>query len=345
MNFEDKIFVAGHLGMVGSAIIRELKSQGYKNIITKTRQELDLLDQKQVGDFFLDQENNPQENNSQKNSKIVNSKIADDEIANANNANDKNADGKIDYVFIASAKVGGIEANRSKPAEFIYENLQIQNNLIHQSYIHKVKRLVFLGSSCIYPKLAKQPIKEEYLLTGELEETNYAYAIAKIAGLKMCEAYRAQYGCDFVSVMPTNLYGINDNFDLNTSHVLPALIRKFHEAKINHQASVEVWGSGKPLREFLFVDDLAKACIFVMNNHNIKELVNIGTGTDIEIAKLAQLIKKIIGFKGEIIFNSQMPDGTPRKLLDVSKINNFGWKAETKLEDGISKVYEWYLTK
>jgi GDP-L-fucose synthase len=309
MNFEDKIFVAGHLGMVGSAIIRELQNQGYKNIITKTRQELDLLDQKQVADFF----SNHQKTN------------------------------KINYVFIASAKVGGIEANRSKPAEFIYENLQIQNNLIHQSYIHKVKRLVFLGSSCIYPKFAKQPLKEEYPLTGELEETNYAYAIAKIAGLKMCEAYRTQYGCDFVSVMPTNLYGINDNFDLKTSHVLPALIRKFHEAKINNQSSVEVWGSGKPLREFLFVDDLAKACIFVMNNHNIKELVNIGTGDDIEIAKLAQLIKKIIGFNGEIIFNSQMPDGTPRKLLDVSKINNFGWKAETKLEDGISKVYEWYV--
>jgi GDP-L-fucose synthase len=309
MNFEDKIFVAGHLGMVGSAIISELQNQGYKNIITKTRQELDLLDQKQVADFF----SNHQKTN------------------------------KINYVFIASAKVGGIDANRSKPAEFIYENLQIQNNLIHQSYIHKVKRLVFLGSSCIYPKLAKQPIKEEYLLTGQLEETNYAYAIAKIAGLKMCEAYRTQYGCDFVSVMPTNLYGINDNFDLKTSHVLPALLRKFHEAKINNQSSVEVWGSGKPLREFLFVDDLAKACIFVMNNHNIKELVNIGTGDDIEIAKLAQLIKKIIGFNGEIIFNSQMPDGTPRKLLDVSKINNFGWKAETKLEDGISKVYEWYV--
>jgi GDP-L-fucose synthase len=322
MNFEDKIFVAGHLGMVGSAIVRELQNQGYKNIITKTRRELDLLDQKQVADFFSNEENNPQANNSQKNSKTKNDKI--------------------DYVFIASAKVGGIDANRSKPAEFIYENLQIQNNLIHQSYIHKVKRLVFLGSSCIYPKFAKQPLKEEYLLTGELEETNYAYAIAKIAGLKMCEAYRAQYGCDFVSVMPTNLYGINDNFDLNTSHVLPALIRKFHEAKINNQASVEVWGSGKPMREFLFVDDLAKACIFVMNNHNIKELVNIGTGTDIEIAKLAQLIKKIIGFNGEIIFNAQMPDGTPRKLLDVSKINNFGWKAETKLEDGIRKVYEWY---
>ena len=328
MNFEDKIFVAGHQGMVGSAIIRELKSQGYKNIITKTRQELDLLDQKQVTDFFLSQENN-----SKKNSKNENDNNADDKIAND----------KINYVFIASAKVGGIEANRSKPAEFIYENLQIQNNLIHQSYIHKVKRLVFLGSSCIYPKFAKQPLKEEYLLTGELEETNYAYAIAKIAGLKMCEAYRKQYGCNFVALMPTNLYGINDNFDLNTSHVLPALIRKFHEAKINHQPSVEVWGSGKPLREFLFVDDLAKACIFVMNNQNINELVNIGTGTDIEIAQLAELVKKIIGFNGKIIFNTQMPDGTPRKLLDVSKINNFGWKAETELEQGIRRVYEWYL--
>jgi len=309
MNFEDKIFVAGHKGMVGSAIIRELKSQGYKNIITKTRQELDLLDQKQVADFFLSQENNS----------------------------------KIDYVFIASAKVGGIEANRSKPAEFIYENLQIQNNLIHQSYLHKVKRLVFLGSSCIYPKLAKQPIKEEYLLSGELEETNYAYAIAKIAGLKMCEAYRKQYGCNFVALMPTNLYGINDNFDLNTSHVLPALIRKFHDAKINNFSEVEVWGTGKPRREFLFVDDLAKACIFVMNNQNINELVNIGTGADIEIAQLAELVKKIIGFNGKIIFNTQMPDGTPRKLLDVSKINNFGWKAETDLEQGIRRVYEWYV--
>ena len=327
MNFEDKIFVAGHQGMVGSAIIRELKSQGYKNIITKTRQELDLLDQKQVTDFFLSQENN-----SKKNSKNENDNNADDKIAND----------KINYVFIASAKVGGIEANRSKPAEFIYENLQIQNNLIHQSYIHKVKRLVFLGSSCIYPKFAKQPIKEEYLLTGELEETNYAYAIAKIAGLKMCEAYRKQYGCNFVALMPTNLYGINDNFDLNTSHVLPALIRKFHEAKINHQPSVEVWGTGKPRREFLFVDDLAKACIFVMNNQNINELVNIGTGADIEIAQLAELVKKIIGFNGKIIFNTQMPDGTPRKLLDVSKINNFGWKAETELEQGIRRVYEWY---
>ena len=340
MNFEDKIFVAGHQGMVGSAIIRELKSQGYKNIITKTRQELDLLDQKQVADFFLDQENNSKKNSITANSKNENAKIADDKIDNS-----KIADGKIDYVFIASAKVGGIEANRSKPAEFIYENLQIQNNLIHQSYLNKVKRLVFLGSSCIYPKLAKQPIKEEYLLTGELEETNYAYAIAKIAGLKMCEAYRKQYGCNFVALMPTNLYGINDNFDLNTSHVLPALIRKFHDAKINNFSEVEVWGTGKPRREFLFVDDLAKACIFVMNNQNINELVNIGTGTDIEIAQLADLVKKIIGFNGKIIFNTQMPDGTPRKLLDVSKINNFGWKAETELEQGIRRVYEWYLNK
>jgi GDP-L-fucose synthase len=338
MNFEDKIFVAGHQGMVGSAIIRELKSQGYKNIITKTRQELDLLDQKQVADFFLGQENNSKKNSITANSKNENAKIADDKIDNS-----KIADGKIDYVFIASAKVGGIEANRSKPAEFIYENLQIQNNLIHQSYVNKVKRLVFLGSSCIYPKLAKQPIKEEYLLTGELEETNYAYAIAKIAGLKMCEAYRKQYGCNFVALMPTNLYGINDNFDLNTSHVLPALIRKFHDAKINNYLEVEVWGTGKPRREFLFVDDLAKACIFVMNNQNINELVNIGTGADIEIAQLAELVKKIIGFNGKIIFNTQMPDGTPRKLLDVSKINNFGWKAETDLEQGIRRVYEWYV--
>jgi GDP-L-fucose synthase len=305
MKHSDNIFVAGHRGMVGSAIVRQLQNQGYKNIITRTRQELDLLDQKEVEKFFKNHQ--------------------------------------IDYLFIASAKVGGIEANRSKPAEFIYENLQIQNNLIHQAYLNKVKRLLFLGSSCIYPKFSPQPIKEEYLLIGELEPTNYAYAIAKIAGLKMCQAYREQYGCDFVAVMPTNLYGINDNFDLTTSHVLPALMRKFHEAKINNAQSVEVWGSGKPRREFLYVDDLANACLFVMNNHNIKELVNIGSGVDIAIFDLAHLLKKIIGFNGEIKFNQSMPDGTMQKLLDVSKLRNFGWKAETDLETGISRVYEWYV--
>ncbi|GDX36846.1 GDP-L-fucose synthase [Alphaproteobacteria bacterium] len=305
MKHSDNIFVAGHRGMVGSAIVRQLQNQGYKNIIAKTRQELDLLDQKEVEKFFKNQQ--------------------------------------IDYLFIASAKVGGIEANRSKPAEFIYENLQIQNNLIHQAYLNKVKRLLFLGSSCIYPKFSPQPIKEEYLLTGELEPTNYAYAIAKIAGLKMCQAYREQYGCDFVAVMPTNLYGINDNFDLTTSHVLPALIRKFHEAKINNAQSVEVWGSGKPRREFLYVDDLANACLFVMNNHNIKELVNIGSGVDTTIFDLAHLLKKIIGFNGEIKFNQSMPDGTMQKLLDVSKLGNFGWQSETDLETGISRVYEWYV--
>jgi len=305
MKHSDNIFVAGHRGMVGSAIVRQLQNQGYKNIITRTRQELDLLDQKEVEKFFKNHQ--------------------------------------IDYLFIASAKVGGIEANRSKPAEFIYENLQIQNNLIHQAYLNKVKRLLFLGSSCIYPKFSPQPIKEEYLLTGELEPTNYAYAIAKIAGLKMCQAYREQYGCDFVAVMPTNLYGINDNFDLNTSHVLPALIRKFHEAKINNAQSVEVWGSGKPRREFLYVDDLANACLFVMNNHNIKELVNIGSGVDITIFDLAHLLKKIIGFNGEIKFNQSMPDGTMQKLLDVSKLHNFGWQSETDLETGIRRVYEWYV--
>lgn len=305
MKHSDNIFVAGHRGMVGSAIVRQLQNQGYKNIITKTRQELDLLDQKEVEKFFKNHQ--------------------------------------IDYLFIASAKVGGIEANRSKPAEFIYENLQIQNNLIHQAYLNKVKRLLFLGSSCIYPKFSPQPIKEEYLLTGELEPTNYSYAIAKIAGLKMCQAYREQYGCDFVAVMPTNLYGINDNFDLTTSHVLPALMRKFHEAKINNAQSVEVWGSGKPRREFLYVDDLANACLFVMNNHNIKELVNIGSGVDITIFDLAHLLKKIIGFNGEIKFNQSMPDGTMQKLLDVSKLGNFGWQCETDLETGIRRVYEWYL--
>ncbi len=305
MNINSKIYIAGHNGMVGSAICRELKLQGYKNIITQSRLELDLLNQNQVKDFF--DKTNPE------------------------------------YVFLAAAKVGGIEANRSQPAEFIYENLQIQNNIIHNSYLNKVKKLIFLGSSCIYPKFAKQPIKEEYLLTGELEPTNYAYAIAKIAGVKMCQAYNEQYGCNFISAMPTNLYGINDNFDLKTSHVLPALIRKFHEAKINNAEFVEVWGSGEPKREFLHVDDLAKACIFIANSDIAHEdIINIGTGQDLSIKDLAELIKKITGFKNKIQFNTNKPDGTPRKMLDVSKINNLGWKAKTNLADGVKRVYGWY---
>jgi len=305
MNINSKIYIAGHNGMVGSAICRELKLQGYKNIITQSRLELDLLNQNQVKDFF--DKTNPE------------------------------------YVFLAAAKVGGIEANRSQPAEFIYENLQIQNNIIHNSYLNKVKKLIFLGSSCIYPKFAKQPIKEEYLLTGELEPTNYAYAIAKIAGVKMCQAYNEQYGCNFISAMPTNLYGINDNFDLKTSHVLPALIRKFHEAKINNAEFVEVWGSGEPKREFLHVDDLAKACIFLANSDIAHEdIINIGTGQDLSIKDLAELIKKITGFKNKIQFNTNKPDGTPRKMLDVSKINNMGWKAKTNLADGVKRVYGWY---
>jgi GDP-L-fucose synthase len=300
-----KIFVAGHRGMVGSAIVRELQNQGYKNIITKTRLELDLIDQKAVRDFFAQE--------------------------------------KPEYVFLSAAKVGGIEANRTQQGAFTYENLQIQNNIIHNSYLNGVKRLVFLGSSCIYPRLAPQPIKEEYLLTGPLEPTNYGYAIAKIAGVKMCEAYRDQYGCDFIALMPTNLYGINDNFDLNGSHVLPALLRKFHEAKVEKKPVVEVWGSGTPMREFLYVDDLAKACVFAMNNKKVAGLTNIGTGTDVTIAELAKLIKKIIGYNGEIKFDATKPDGTPRKCMDVSKINSLGWRAEISLEEGIAKVYEWYL--
>ena len=293
--------------MVGSAIVRELQKQGYNNLITKTHAELDLLNQAKVAEFFAQE--------------------------------------KPEYVFLAAAKVGGIEANRVEIGAFTYENLQIQNNIIHNSYLNKVKRLVFLGSSCIYPKLSKQPIKEEYLLTGALEPTNYGYAIAKIAGVKMCEAYQDQYGCDFVSLMPTNLYGINDNFDLKTSHVLPALMRKFHEAKINGQKFVEIWGSGTPKREFLFVDDLAEACVFVMNNKEAKGLINVGVGEDLTIKELAQLIQKTVGFAGELKFDSSKPDGTMRKCMDVSKINNLGWKAKISLEDGIAKVYEWYLNQ
>jgi GDP-L-fucose synthase len=305
MQKTSKIYIAGHRGMVGSAIERELKKQGYANIITKTRSQLDLLSQEQVTAFF-DQE-------------------------------------KPEYVFLAAAKVGGIEANRTQIGAFTYENLQIQNNIIHNSYLNGVKRLVFLGSSCIYPRMAPQPIKEEYLLTGALEPTNYGYAIAKIAGVKMCEAYRTQYGCDFVPVMPTNLYGINDNFDLNGSHVLPALMRKFHEAKIRGDNFVEVWGTGTPKRELLYVEDLAEACIYIMNNKEVTGLTNIGTGEDATIRELAELVQKTVGFTGELKFDTTKPDGTPRKCLDVSKINSLGWKSKTSLEDGLKIVYQWYL--
>lgn len=297
-----KIYVAGHRGMVGSAIVRKLEKEGYQNIITRTSKELDLRDQAQV-DAFLSEE-------------------------------------KPDYVFVAAAKVGGIVANNTYRADFLYENLQIQNNLIHGAYKIGVKKLQFLGSSCIYPKMAPQPLKEEYLLTGVLEPTNEPYAIAKIAGIKMCEAYRAQYGCDFISVMPTNLYGPNDNYDLQNSHVLPAMIRKFHEAKLAGNADVELWGTGSPMREFLHADDLAEACVYLMENYSEPELVNIGTGVDVTIKELAETIQKEVGHTGKINWNTDKPDGTPRKLMDVSKLNGLGWKHSIDLADGIKMVYE-----
>lgn len=295
-----KIYIAGHRGMVGSSILRILIKEGYNNIIVKTSSELDLRNQQKVADFF--------------------------ELE------------KPEYVFLAAAKVGGIVANNTYRAEFIYDNLTIQNNIIHQAYLNGVKKLLFLGSSCIYPKLAPQPLIEEYLLTGELEYTNEPYAIAKIAGIKMCDAYRSQYGCNFISIMPTNLYGPNDNYDLNTSHVLPALIRKIITAKENKCDSVTIWGTGNPRREFLHTDDLAEACFFLMKNYNEPGLINIGTGEDISILELAYLIKKILNYKGKIVTDTSMPDGTPRKLMDVSKINSIGWKAKITLEDGIKMV-------
>jgi len=297
-----KIYIAGHNGMVGSAILRKLKSEGYNNFILKSLEELNLLNQSDVASFFSKE--------------------------------------KPEYVILAAAKVGGILANNTYRAQFIYENLMIQNNIIHQSYLNNVKKLLFLGSSCIYPKYAPQPMKEEYLLTGTLEETNEPYAIAKISGIKMCEAYRDQYGCNFISVMPTNLYGPNDNFDLNSSHVLPALIRKIHEAKINDADFVEVWGTGSPRREFLHVNDMAAACVYLIQNYNEKSFLNIGCGEDISIKDLALLVKKIIGFNGDLQFDTNKPDGTPRKLLDVSRLNATGWKPTISLEDGIRSVYE-----
>ena len=302
MNKNAKIYIAGHNGMVGSAIVRKLKSEGYSDFVFRTSKELDLTDQQAVKQFF--------------------------ELE------------KPEYVFLAAAKVGGIHANNTFRAEFIYKNLMIQNNVIHYAYENQVKKLLFLGSSCIYPKMAPQPLKEEYLLTGLLEPTNEPYAIAKIAGIKMCEAYRSQYGCNFISVMPTNLYGPNDNYDLNNSHVLPALLRKFHTAKIENKDVVEVWGSGSPKREFLHVDDLASACYYLMLNYESSELVNIGTGTDVSIKELAELIKSIVGFEGELRFDSSKPDGTPRKLMDVSRLHNLGWQHQIALEDGIRSVYK-----
>ena len=305
MELNSKIYIAGHKGMVGSAILRNLEEKGYKNFLLKTSSELDLKKTQQVDEFFETE--------------------------------------KPDYVFLAAAKVGGIQANNSYRADFLYDNLMIQNNIIHASFVNKVKKLLLLGSSCIYPKLAPQPLKEDYLLSGYLEDTNEPYAIAKIAGIKLCESYFRQHGCNFFSVMPTNLYGKNDNYDLNNSHVLPALIRKFHHAKENNLPFVEIWGTGSPLREFLNADDLSDACVFLMRNYNGHKHVNIGTGTDISIKDLALLIQKTTGYTGELKYDLSKPDGTPRKLLDVNLLNNLGWKHKISLEEGIRLVYEDYI--
>lgn len=302
MEKDAKIYIAGHKGMVGSALLRNLKANGFTNLVLRSSQELDLTNQQAVASFFETE--------------------------------------KPEYVFLAAAKVGGIEANNTYRAQFLYENLMIQSNVIHQSYVHEVRKLLFLASSCIYPKMAPQPIKEEYLLSGELEPTNEPYAIAKIAGVKMCENYNRQYGCNFISVMPTNLYGSNDNYDLRTAHVLPALLRKFHEAKFNKKPTVEIWGTGKTLREFLHVDDLAEACFQLMQTYEGNTSVNIGTGKDISIKELAELIKNIVGFEGSINWDTNKPDGTPRKLLDVSLIHRLGWRHQINLEVGIKKVYK-----
>ena len=310
MDKMSKIYLAGHRGLVGSALKRKLESKGYNNLIFRTHRELDLTNQQAVNEFF-EQE-------------------------------------KPEYVFLAAAKVGGILANNTYPAEFIYENLMIEANIIHASYKYGVKKLLFLGSSCIYPKLAPQPLKEEYLLTGPLEETNEAYAVAKIAGIRLCKHYNQQYGTNFISVMPTNLYGPNDNFNLETSHVMPALIRKFHESKVNNEPEVVIWGTGKPFREFLHVDDMADACVYLMENfnaHDIGEFVNIGVGKDITIGELAALIKEIVGFEGELKKDLSKPDGTPQKLLDITKLSSLGWKAKISLKDGIEQTYEWYQSQ
>lgn len=312
INKESRIYIAGHSGMVGSAIKRCLEKSGYHNLIYRSINELDLIRQEKVEEFFKQE--------------------------------------KPEIVIIAAAKVGGILANNTYRAQFIYDNLMIESNLIHSSYLNKVEKLIFLGSSCIYPKLASQPLKEEYLLSDYLEYTNEPYAVAKIAGIKLCENYYKQYGCNYYSIMPTNLYGLNDNFDLNTSHVLPALLRKFHEAKVNNKSSVAIWGTGKPLREFMYVDDLAEGLCYLMENVEAKNLydknlsfLNIGTGKDLSIAELAKMISEIVGFKGEVVYDNSKPDGTPRKLLDVSRINSLGWKAKTELREGIEKTYEWFV--
>jgi GDP-L-fucose synthase len=307
MNKDAPIYVAGHRGMVGSAIWRALQRQGFNRLLGRTRTELNLMDAQAVNECFAKE--------------------------------------KPDYVFIAAAKVGGIHANNIKPAEFLYENLQIQNNLIHAAFLARVKKLLFLGSSCIYPKFAPQPMKEEHLLTGPLEETNQWYAIAKIAGIKLCQAYRRQYGCDFIAAMPTNLYGPNDNYDLQLSHVLPALIRKFHEAKISNAAEVVCWGTGSPLREFLYADDLADACVYLMQNYSDEQFVNVGSGSEITIKNLAEMIGKIIGFVGKIVWDASKPDGTPRKLMDSSRLFATGWRPRIALEPGISVAYEDFLKK
>lgn len=307
MDQNARIYVAGHRGMVGSAVVRDLNRKGYHQIITRTSTELDLRNQLAVNEFYEKE--------------------------------------KPEYVVLAAAKVGGIMANNTYRADFIYENLQIQNNVIHAAWEHKVKKLLFLGSSCIYPKLAPQPLKEEYLLTGLLESTNEPYAIAKIAGIKTCEAYRDQYGCNFISAMPTNLYGLNDNYHPENSHVLPALIRKFHEAKIAGKASVEIWGDGSPLREFLYADDLADALVFLLQNYNEKEFVNVGCGQDLSIKDLAMLVKKIVGFEGELTFDTTKPNGTPRKLMDVTRLFATGWRPKVNFEDGIALAYQDFLTK
>ena len=305
MNLGAKIYVAGHRGLVGSAIVRNLEEKGYTNIICRTHKELDLTNQEAVRAFF-EQE-------------------------------------RPEYVFLAAAKVGGIHANNTYPADFIYDNLMIQNNIIKAAHDFEVKKLLFLGSTCIYPKMAPQPIKEEYLLTGALEETNEAYAVAKIAGLEMCKFFKRQYGDNFISCMPTNLYGPNDNFDLKNSHVLPALIRKFHEAKVNNSEAVEVWGTGTPLREFLYVDDMADACVFLMENYDGEQHVNIGTGEEVSIRELAETVKEVVGFDGELVFNTEMPDGTPRKLTTVDKLHGLGWKHKVSLNEGIKLAYDWFL--
>jgi GDP-L-fucose synthase len=305
MNSNDKIYIAGHRGMVGSAILRKLEKEGYANLLTKTSAELDLRDQQAVNKFFEKE--------------------------------------KPDHVFLAAARVGGIMANNTYRAEFLYDNLMIEANIIHASYINKVKKLLFLGSSCIYPKLATQPLKEEYLLSGFLESTNEPYAVAKIAGIKFCDYYREQYGCNYIAAMPTNLYGPNDNYDLRNSHVLPALIRKFHTAKTGNEPAVTLWGTGTSKREFLYVDDAAEACFFLMQNYNEKQFVNIGTGEDMTIMELAELIKSIVGYSGEIKLDKTKPDGTPRKLLDVSRVHSLGWKHSISLEEGIKKTYDDFL--